>query len=334
MTMHELDDAVAAWRRELLETDHLGDREIVELEDHLWDSITDLLEEGMSPQAAFAEARKRLGDASALDAAYARLAPVGHPGRRLWCLAGGVLAMQAYTALAMLLRVGEAFAGTYGFLAQIGAALAAAMVTALACRAIARRPGRAGLVALLVAAATSVVTMRALAYLVDLPRPPPNAPMIHVLELSALLLGAVLAGACGRRRLAWGFAGALGYVFVNALFYLAWQLGAHPAVHAGTLGAALLSGLLPLTIAVLASGVFATCLRHWDSWAHRVAVLVLSVGAFAAAQFLHIPVPDLGDLPRPVLNTIIRTSELAGQLGLLALLGAALLRSRRDILKG
>ncbi len=73
--MANLEEHIAAWRRELAEALGGSAETVEELEGHLRDEVARLVQEGRTPDDAFATAVARLGRPPALAAEFARLGP-------------------------------------------------------------------------------------------------------------------------------------------------------------------------------------------------------------------------------------------------------------------
>ncbi len=81
--MFDLENAIAAWRRDLASREIPADDTLDELEAHLRDDLDAQLAAGISPEAAFSDALRRLGDPASLKSEFHKNAWFGETRRRL-----------------------------------------------------------------------------------------------------------------------------------------------------------------------------------------------------------------------------------------------------------
>lgn len=125
----ELEQALRDWRRDLASAEFISGDNVDELEEHLRDIIADLAGKGLTQQEAFAVARSRLGDRTAISAEFSKVnGNQAWHGRTLWMLigyVGGSGLAAAVTAIASLTGSAFSIMGFSGSWAGVAATAAA-----------------------------------------------------------------------------------------------------------------------------------------------------------------------------------------------------------------
>jgi hypothetical protein len=126
--MFNLNDAIAAWRKNLSQDSPCRPVDLDELESHLREQIADLLARGLSEEESFRLAAHRLGDLAALKLEYAKVDTAClWRDRFLWGamgILGWWLASAVATVFGSLALVAGATVGVRGY--PLGAAISAA----------------------------------------------------------------------------------------------------------------------------------------------------------------------------------------------------------------
>jgi hypothetical protein len=113
--MFNLDEAIEAWRHEMLSQDSLNVRRVRELESHLSELLEARVAEGDSAENAFATAREELGSPAAIDREFRKVYPDVPVLRKVFWFVLGYLALDvafrlpgvvSYVVEAILFRIG------------------------------------------------------------------------------------------------------------------------------------------------------------------------------------------------------------------------------------
>lgn len=145
-TEFNLNAAIREWRQRLGQSPALRHDSLEELESHLRDSVSGLQVKGLSEEEGFLIASRRMGNASALGAEYAKVHRKDLWLERLFWMAAGVL---SWTLVSLLSRV-VADSAVFGSLFALGYEFRSPMDTLLAGR---------WLVAMFLAAAHALVML-------------------------------------------------------------------------------------------------------------------------------------------------------------------------------
>ena len=86
---NELNQSIAAWRRQLLASEAIQPEDADELETHLRASVTQLMEQGLSPDEALLVAQHRLGTVEQVQGEFEKINEHRYWGHRfLWMIVG------------------------------------------------------------------------------------------------------------------------------------------------------------------------------------------------------------------------------------------------------
>jgi hypothetical protein len=110
--MFNLDDAIAEWRRQMLDAGINTPVPLDELEDHLRDDVQAQVRAGLSVQQAFAISARRIGEAHALKTEFAKAGDTTGAVRKLMVcscavLIGLIFLLSGFTFLQMQMGLGE-----------------------------------------------------------------------------------------------------------------------------------------------------------------------------------------------------------------------------------
>ena len=89
--MFDVERQIEGWRAHLAGSELLGGSDVDEMESHLREEMEHLKAAGLSGEEAFLLARRRLGDAAALEEEFAKVRPHRQLIQRLFWMAAGIL---------------------------------------------------------------------------------------------------------------------------------------------------------------------------------------------------------------------------------------------------
>jgi len=107
----DLDNRIAAWRRQLLAKEVIQSDEADELESHLRISMGVLMEQGLSPDEAFLVAQKRLGLVEQLHGEYEKINGHRFWGCKIAWMIGGYLGITLIMGLIKVIASASVFVG-------------------------------------------------------------------------------------------------------------------------------------------------------------------------------------------------------------------------------
>ncbi|MEM9646611.1 MAG: permease prefix domain 1-containing protein [Planctomycetota bacterium] len=130
--MFDLEDSIQQWKRSFCTDTPIRTEELLEMESHLRDLISDLIAKGLSEREAMAVAASRLGAAEELQVEFAKNHPLSAWRTRLTWMLGGYIAVMGCGKTVEALVAMTSAAMAYARFESTAAAIAAVSIQSLA----------------------------------------------------------------------------------------------------------------------------------------------------------------------------------------------------------